>query len=119
MRAPSAQVRRAARHATGSSESTRSRTGAEQSKGVNRHVAMAARSDRYREARASLRKEAPWSGDGSPGTPVRYRRSIAIPEDETCFHVFEGRSVEAVEEVSRRAALEYERIVEAREEEGR
>jgi hypothetical protein len=47
------------------------------------------------------------------GTPVCYRRSIAIPEDETCFHVFEGPSAEAVDEVSRRAALEYERIVEA------
>lgn len=56
------------------------------------------------------------------GTSVRYRRSIAIPEDDTCFHVFEGPSAEAVDEVSRRAALAADRIVEAlesRKEEGR
>jgi Nickel responsive protein SCO4226-like len=47
------------------------------------------------------------------GTAVRYRRSIAIPEDETCFHVFEGPSAEAVVEASRRAELVYARIVEA------
>jgi hypothetical protein len=47
------------------------------------------------------------------GTPVRYRRSIVIPADETSFHVFAGPSAEAVGEVCRRAALEYTRIVEA------
>ncbi|MGH3041253.1 MAG: nickel-binding protein [Gaiellaceae bacterium] len=46
------------------------------------------------------------------GIPVRYLRSIFIPADETCFHLFEGPSAEAIEEVSRHAALEYERIVE-------
>lgn len=47
------------------------------------------------------------------GTPVRYVRSILIPADETCFHVFEGPSAQAVGEASRRAALDYDRIVEA------
>jgi hypothetical protein len=47
------------------------------------------------------------------GTPVRYLRSILIPEDETCFHLFEGASADVVGEVSRRAALTYDRIVEA------
>jgi hypothetical protein len=45
--------------------------------------------------------------------PVCYCRSIVIPADETCFHVFGGPSAEAVAEVCRRAALEYTRIVEA------
>jgi hypothetical protein len=49
------------------------------------------------------------------GTPVRYLRSIFIPVDESCFHLFEGASAEAVEEVSRQAELEHDRIVEVLE----
>ena len=47
------------------------------------------------------------------GVPVRYVRSILIPGDETCFLVFEGPSAQAVGEASRRAALDYDRVVEA------
>lgn len=46
------------------------------------------------------------------GTPVRYLSSIFIPADETCFHLFEGPSAEAIGEASRRAAIDYNRIVE-------
>jgi hypothetical protein len=46
------------------------------------------------------------------GTPVRYLRSIFIPADESCFHLFEGPSAEAIEEVGREAAVECDRIVE-------
>jgi hypothetical protein len=46
------------------------------------------------------------------GIEVRYLRSIFIPEDETCFHLFEAASAEAIDQVSRRAAFEHERIVE-------
>jgi hypothetical protein len=49
------------------------------------------------------------------GTPVRHLRSIFIPDDESCFHLFEGPSAEAIEEVSRHAELEYDRIVEVLE----
>jgi len=49
------------------------------------------------------------------GTPVRYLRSIFIPGDESCFHLFEGPSAEAIEEVSRQADLEHDRIVEVLE----
>lgn len=45
------------------------------------------------------------------GTPARYVRSIAVPDDETCFHLFEAVSAEAVEEVSRRAELSRVRVV--------
>jgi hypothetical protein len=45
------------------------------------------------------------------GTSVRYVRSLFVAEDETCFHVFEGASAEAVAEVSRKADLTYARIV--------
>ena len=49
------------------------------------------------------------------GTPVRYLRSIFIPVDESCFHLFEGPTAEAIAEVGRQAALEHERIVEVLE----
>lgn len=39
------------------------------------------------------------------GSRVRYLRSIHVPEDETCFHLFEADSAETVREAGRRAAL--------------
>jgi hypothetical protein len=41
---------------------------------------------------------------------VRWIRSVYVAEDDACFLVFEAP--EAVGEASRRAALEYQRIVE-------
>jgi hypothetical protein len=45
------------------------------------------------------------------GVPVRYVRTTLLPDDETCFHVFEAPSLEAVAEASRRAGLDGARIV--------
>lgn len=47
------------------------------------------------------------------GRRIRFLRSIFVPEDETCFLLFEAASADLVGEASRRAALHYERIVEA------
>ena len=47
------------------------------------------------------------------GTPVRYVRTTYLPDDETCFHVFEAVSEEAVAEVFRRAGVGSGRIVSA------
>jgi hypothetical protein len=47
------------------------------------------------------------------GTPVRYVRTTFLPNDETCFHVFEAAAEEAVGEVCRRAGLGSGRIVPA------
>jgi Protein of unknown function (DUF4242) len=47
------------------------------------------------------------------GTPVRYIRSIFVPDDETCFHVFESSSKEAVLAATERAAFAFPRIAEA------
>jgi len=44
---------------------------------------------------------------------VRYVRSVFIPEDETCFHVIEATSAETVRDLTRRATITAERIVEA------
>jgi len=45
--------------------------------------------------------------------PVRYVRTIFVPEDETCFFLYEAGSAEAVREAARRAGLGDERIAEA------
>jgi len=47
------------------------------------------------------------------GRPVRYLRSIFVPEDETCFYLCEACSAEVVREVARRATLTFERVTEA------
>ena len=47
------------------------------------------------------------------GTPVRYVRSILVPEDETCFHLLVGPSSEAVAETARRAGISAPRITKA------
>jgi hypothetical protein len=47
------------------------------------------------------------------GTPVRYLHSIFVPEDETCFFLYQAVSADAVREAARRAALPFERVSEA------
>lgn len=49
------------------------------------------------------------------GVPIRYVRTIYLPDDETCFHVFEAPTAAVVEETSRRAALGRARVVLAQE----
>ncbi|MGZ4418218.1 MAG: nickel-binding protein [Gaiellaceae bacterium] len=48
------------------------------------------------------------------GTPVRYLRSIFIPEDETCFYLYRAESADAVRKATLKAELPFARIVEAR-----
>jgi hypothetical protein len=69
------------------------------------------RADQLTQASARLRAAA--AELSSEGTPVRYLRGLFLPEDETCLHLFEADSREAVDEASRRAELAYDRIVEA------
>lgn len=47
----------------------------------------------------------------SDGT--RYFGSLAIAEEEVCFHLFASRSARALESALTRAALDYDRIVDA------
>lgn len=46
------------------------------------------------------------------GVPVRYLRSIFVPEDETCFVLLEAGSLEAARRAARRAGLLFERLAE-------
>jgi hypothetical protein len=41
---------------------------------------------------------------------VHYLESILVPEDETCFHLFEGPSAETVCEAASRGALVVQRV---------
>jgi hypothetical protein len=43
-------------------------------------------------------------------------RAIFVPEDETCFFLWEGCSAEAVREAARRAGLGFERVTQALDE---
>jgi hypothetical protein len=47
------------------------------------------------------------------GTAIRYLNTLFILEEEICFFVFEASSREDVAEVSRRAEIDYERIMRA------
>jgi hypothetical protein len=47
------------------------------------------------------------------GTPVRYLQSLFVPEDETCFHLYEAASAESVCEAAEGAGLRVARINEA------
>jgi hypothetical protein len=46
-------------------------------------------------------------------TPVRFERSIHVPEDEICFFVFDASSVRDAGLVAQRAGLDPFRVVEA------
>jgi hypothetical protein len=46
------------------------------------------------------------------GTPVRYKRSIFVPEDETCFLLYEAASPDAVRMAVARAHLASDRVAE-------
>lgn len=47
------------------------------------------------------------------GTPVSWVRSIFVPEDETCYLLYEADSADAVREAARQAGLPFERVAEA------
>jgi len=47
------------------------------------------------------------------GVPIRYVRTTFLPDDETCFHLFEAASANVVEEASSRAELGRARVVPA------
>ena len=62
--------------------------------------------DRARRAAAELREE---------GSGVQYVSSYFLSDDETCFHLFHGESVDAVRRASARASIASHRITEVME----
>ncbi len=47
------------------------------------------------------------------GLGVRHLQTMFVPDDETCFHLFEAPSSRALGDAARLAALDHVRIVEA------
>jgi Protein of unknown function (DUF4242) len=71
------------------------------------------RSDRATVERGATRARLAAEALTREGTQVRYLRSIFVPEDETCFYLYEAPSLEAVREAAERAAIPYDRIAAA------
>jgi hypothetical protein len=66
------------------------------------------------EARAAgHRARAAADAAAREGNDVRYVRTTFLPDDETCFHLFEAVSAAVVEEISRRARLGLVRVTAA------
>ena len=70
-------------------------------------------SDQAAAGHGARRLEAAAAELSSEGTLVRHLRAIFVPEDETCFHVFEAVSPEAVGAAGRRADVTLGRIAAA------
>jgi hypothetical protein len=69
------------------------------------------RSDAVDDAAARARQVA--AAAARPGVRVRYLRSLYLADDETCFHVFEAPSREAVADAAHRVGLTDARVTEA------
>jgi hypothetical protein len=68
------------------------------------------RADRPRLERDARSAHAAAAALTLEGTPVRYLSSIFVPEDETCFYLYEAASVDGVRQAACRADLPFERI---------
>ena len=67
-----------------------------------------------KEARSAARRARAAAEELSrEGVQIRYVRTTFLPEDETCFHLFEAVAAEAVQEASSRAELGRVRVVSA------
>ena len=44
------------------------------------------------------------------GTPVRYCRSLFVPDEEVCFVLVEADSIDAVRDAARLAGMPYDRV---------
>jgi len=65
------------------------------------------------EAVEAARGRALLAGELGEAEGVRYVRTTFLPGDETVLHLFEAPSAAVLDEAGRRAALPFERIVEA------
>jgi hypothetical protein len=59
-----------------------------------------------------------WTGPATPSADIRHVRTWFLPEDETCFSLFEAPSAAALKAAGDAAGLRYSRITEAIETDG-
>jgi uncharacterized protein DUF4242 len=59
---------------------------------------------------ADVQEAAARARAATEGEPVRFLRSIFVPEDDTCFLLFEGPSAESVRDAALRAQLGPRRV---------
>ncbi len=71
------------------------------------------RAERDRASQIAARARAAADALAHEGTDVRHVRCTFVPEDEMCVLLFDASSPEIVREVSRRAGLECDRVLEA------
>jgi hypothetical protein len=64
-------------------------------------------------AQAASRAQAAAEELSRQGDSVRYLRTIFLPQEETCFHVYEAASADDVCEACRRAGIACERVLDA------
>jgi len=64
-------------------------------------------------AGVATRAQAAAEAMASEGIAVRFLRSILVPEDEICFCLYEAPSAHVVTEAATRAALLFDRVLEA------
>ena len=64
-------------------------------------ASVATTAERFSHAAAELTAE---------GRPVRFVRSIFVPDDETCFLLVDGATADDVRETARRAALPCDHV---------
>jgi hypothetical protein len=69
----------------------------------------------YAPGRAALADVVAAARMADDGGRVRYMRSTFVAADETCFHLFEAPSAEAVAEAIRGCGLDGARVTEASE----
>jgi hypothetical protein len=69
---------------------------------------LAAATERARSAAEAMARE---------GLHVQWLRTIFVPDDETCFHLYEAASAELVGEAVGRAGIGFERVLAATESE--
>jgi Protein of unknown function (DUF4242) len=59
---------------------------------------------------ADVQEAAARARAATEGEPVRFLRSIFVPEDEACFFLYEGPSAESVRAAALRAKLGVQRV---------
>ena len=62
---------------------------------------------------AARRAQAAAEALAREGAAIRFVRAIALPDEDTCFFLYEATTAACVGEATRRASIRFDRIVDA------